>query len=229
MTESSELEQGTPEWKDARLGCTTASRIDDVMSKPRTKGSGETSGRKNYKAQLVLELLTGKPSKDDEFESWWMKRGRELEPDARSEYELRNGVMVQTCGFIVHPTIPRYGCSPDGLVGDSGMVQIKCLTRANHIECLTSGIPSDRIAQMICELSVTGREWNDFGSYHPEFPDSMKLYVRRLWRKDVLQQIEEMERAVRAFNEEVDAIYKSLQTSDDVQCQLEQSMRQVSA
>lgn len=226
MPDSSELEQGTQEWKDARLGFVTASRIHDVLSKPRKKGEKESAGRRNYKAQLALEIFSGKASKEDEYESWWMKRGRELEPDARSEYELQKGVMVQTCGFIVHPCIPRYGCSPDGLVGNDGLVQIKCFTRANHIDCLTSGIPSDRLAQMTCELSVNqGREWNDFGSYHPEFPGDTKLFVRRLWRKDVLPQIEEMEREVRLFNEEVDLIVKALKTSNDLQGQLEESLR----
>lgn len=222
---SVEMEQGTQEWKDARLGFATASRIGDLLSKPSKKGSAESSGRRNYKAQLALELFSGKASKEDEFENWWMRRGRELEPDARSEYELQKGVMVQTCGFIVHPSIPRYGCSPDGLIGNNGMVQIKCLTRANHIDCLTSGIPSDRIKQMTCELSVTGREWNDFASYHPEFPGASKLAVRRLWRKDVLADIEEMEREVRAFNEEVDAIVKTLKTANDLQGQLSESFR----
>lgn len=223
--ESSELEQGTQAWKDARLGFATASRIDDLLSKPGKRGSAESAGRRNYKAQLALEIFSGKASKEDEYENWWMKRGKELEPDARSEYELQKGVMVQTCGFIVHPSIPRYGCSPDGLIGNDGMVQIKCLTRANHIDCLTSGIPSDRIKQMICELSVTGREWNDFGSYHPEFPGNSKLTVRRLWRKDVLPEIEEMEREVRKFNEEVDVIVKALMTSNDMNGQLEESLK----
>jgi hypothetical protein len=223
--QSAELEQGTKEWKDARLGFATASRIHDVMSKPGKKGATESAGRRNYKAQLALELFAGKPSKDDDFENWWMKRGREMEPDARAEYEIQNGVMVQTCGFIAHPSIPRYGCSPDGLIGDAGMVQIKCLNRANHIECLTSGIPSDRLAQMICELSVTGREWNDFGSYHPEFPGTSKLYVRRMWRKDVLPQIEKMEREVLIFNEEVDVLFRAMQTSIDLKGQLEKSVR----
>jgi YqaJ-like recombinase protein len=223
-TNSSELEQGTQAWKDARLGFVTASRIDDVMSKPPKKGGKETSGRRNYKAQLALEIFSGKSSKEDEFENWWMKRGRELEPDARSEYEMRNGVMVQACGFIAHPSIPRYGCSPDGLIGDDGMVQIKCLTRANHMDCLTSGIPSERLKQMICELSVTGREWNDFGSYHPEYPGNTKMLVKRLWRKDVLDKIEEMEREVVIFNQEVDVLVNALRTNDDINAQLEKSL-----
>jgi hypothetical protein len=227
MADSSELEQGTQEWRDARLGFVTASRIDEVLSKPAKKGAGETSGRRNYKAQLALEIFAGKSSKEDEFENWWMKRGRELEPDARSEYEMREGVMVQTCGFLVHPTIPRYGCSPDGLIGDNGMVQIKCLSRANHIDCLTSGIPSERLKQMICELSVTGREWNDFGSYHPDFPGNTKMLVKRLWRKDVLDKIEEMEREVILVNQEVDVLVNALRTTSDLSGQLEKSLHVV--
>jgi len=224
MPDSSVLEQGTKEWRDARLGFVTASLIDKVMSKPPKKGDKETAGRRNYKAQLALEIFSGKSSKEDEFENWWMKRGRELEPDARSEYEMRNGVMVQTCGFIAHPSIPRYGCSPDGLIGEDGMVQIKCLSRANHMDCLTSGIPLDRLKQMICELSVTGRIWNDFGSYHPEFPGNAKLLVKRLLRQNVLDKIEEMEREVILFNQEVDVLVNALRTTGDLCGQLEKSL-----
>lgn len=223
--ETAELEQGTQEWKDARLGNITASRMHDVMTKPNRRGQGESSARRNYKAQLVCEILTGKLSKEDQIETWWMKRGKELEGDARSEYELRNGVMVQTGGFFKHPTIPRYGCSPDGLVGDVGLLQIKCFSRANHIECITSGIPGECRDQMISELSVfPDREWNDFASYHPEFPDDMKLFVKRIYRKDVLPEIEKMEAAAIELNAEVDAILLSLKTQSDLSGQLEASL-----
>jgi hypothetical protein len=227
--DSVDLEQGTQEWRDARLGFLTASRIHDVLTKPRKRGQEESSSRRNYKAQLVCEILSGKLSKDDQIETWWMKRGTELEPDARVEYEMRNGVMVQTCGFVQHPRIPRYGCSPDGLIGDDGLMQIKCLSRANHIECLTSGIPSELKEQMVAELSVTGRAWNDFVSYHPEFPDKMKLYVKRVYRKDELPLIEKMEAEAVIFNKEVDAMLAQLRQGDDLTAVLQESIAQVSA
>lgn len=209
--ETVDVEQGTKEWLEARLGFVTASRIHDVLTKPRTRGQEESSARRNYKAQIVCEILSGKLSKDDEIETWWMRRGKELEPDARSEYEMRTGVPVQTCGFVKHPSIPRYGCSPDGLVGEDGLIQIKCLNRANHIECLTSGIPTELEEQMISELAVcVDRKWNDFVSYHPEFPAEMRLFVKRVYRKEVLPIIEKMEAEVRLLNADVDLMVESL-------------------
>lgn len=222
--DSVDLEQGTKEWKESKLGYTSASRIHDVLSKPRKRGQEESSGRRNYKAKLIFEILSGKESKEDGVETWWTRRGEELEPDGRSEYELRNKVAVQTCGFIKHPSIPRYGCSPDGLVGDDGIIQIKCLNRANHLECLTSGIPTQYAAQMVCELSVTGRQWNDFVSYHPEAPDDLKLYVKRIWRKDVLHIIESMEAEVIKFTREIDETIASITKPKSLEAQLEASL-----
>jgi hypothetical protein len=215
--ETVDLEQGTQDWKDARAGFASASGIHNILSKPRKRGESESAGRKNYKAKIICEILSGKPTKEEEVETWWMKRGKELEGDARSEYEMINGVMVQTCGFVHHPLIQRYGCSPDGLVGSDGMVQIKCLNRANHMDCWTRGIPNDKQQQMTSELSVCRegsavghRIWNDFVSYHPDFPPHLRLYVKRIWRKDVVAEIEKMEAAVAEFNGEVDEIISHL-------------------
>jgi hypothetical protein len=226
--QTADLEQNTQEWKEARLGHVTASGIHDLLSKPRKRGQEESSGRRNYKAKLALEIISGKLSKEGDIETWWMKRGKELEGDARTEYEIRTGFPVTQCGFLTHPEIERFGCSPDGLVGEDGMTQIKCLNRANHIECLTSGIPSDHEEQMICELAVcVDKKWNDFASYHPEFPGDLKLYVKRIHRKDVLPQIEAIQKAVIEFNKEVDAVVLAMRTRANLGGQLEASIHQV--
>jgi hypothetical protein len=222
--DSSELKQNTPEWFAARLGHVTASCVSSVLAKSQKKGA-KSSMRESYKWKLALEIVSGKSSEDDEVDTYWMRRGRELEPDARTEYELRTPEPVTTCGFLKHATIPRYGCSPDLLVGDKGMGQVKCLNRQNHGECWASGIPSKNRQQMICELSVTGREYNDFISYHPEFPEHLKLYVKRIWRKDVLAEIEEMEAAVIVFNAEVDETIRHLPKAETLEQQLEASVK----
>lgn len=224
--DSVDLQQNTPEWFAAKLGHTSASGIHNVLARPKKKGE-KSSMREGYKWKLALEIVSGKSSEEDEIDTFWMRRGLKLEPDARTEYELRTPEMVTTCGFVKHATIPRYGCSPDLMVGEKGIGQIKCLNRQNHGECWSSGIPAKFRQQMICELSVTGREFNDFISYHPEFPDHLKLYVKRVWRKDVLAEIEEMEAAVVVFNAEVEETIRHLPKADSLEQQLVASIAAV--
>jgi putative phage-type endonuclease len=204
MTEN--LQQGAKEWRDARLGKVTASRIADILAKP-LKGRKESSARRNYRAELVSQILTGKQR--EEFQSWEMKRGIELEPLARTEYEIQKGVMVDTVGFVPHPRIVRAGASPDGLVGDDGLVQFKCPKTATHIDWRIAGIvPTEHRAQMQFEMACTGRQWNDFVSYTDELPDDLCLFVIRLNRDDVA--IKESELAVEELLSEVDAMIADL-------------------
>lgn len=221
--DSSELKQGTPEWKTAKLGCTSASNIHCVLAKPKRKGE-KSSMREDYKWQLALEIVSGKSSEEDEVDTFWMRRGRALEPDARTEYELRVSEPIQTCGFITHPSIARYGCSPDALVGEKGLAQIKCQSRRYHGDCWQKGIPAKYREQMICELSVTGREFNDFVSYHPEFPEHLMLFVKRIWRKEVLAEIQELEDAVLVFTAEVNETIRHLPRNETLEQTLKASL-----
>ena len=125
------VEQGTPEWHQLRLGKVTASRVSDVLAKIKT---GESASRKNYRAELVVQRLTGLPS--ESFTNAAMEWGTATEPMARIAYEIAKEVLVEQVGFIEHPTIAMFGCSPDGLVHD-GMIEIKCPNSATHIEYLT--------------------------------------------------------------------------------------------
>jgi len=187
-------EQGTQEWRDERSGKITASRIDDVLTKPR-KGQKDSAVRSNYRAQLICEILTGKAI-EEQFQSWDMKRGVELEPIARAEYELRMAVVVDTVGFVAHPSISRAGASPDGLVGTSGLVQFKCVKTAKHLDWLMAQIvPTEHRGQMYFEMACTGRQWSDFVSYEPNLPEEFQLFVARLRRDDV--EIAEIEGEVR--------------------------------
>lgn len=194
------MEQGTPEWFNSRLGKVTASRVADVLA---TIKSGESASRRNYRMQLVCERLTGK--KEETFTNAHMERGIELEPIARSLYEMDSGLFVKEIAFVEHPTIEMAGCSPDGLVSEDGLIEIKCPTVANHIESITGKpvgtVPSKYIPQIQFQLACTGRAWCDFVSFNNELPEHLQLFVKRVHRDD--EYIANMEKEVTAFLNEV--------------------------
>ena len=172
-------EQGTPEWLQERCGKVTASRIADVMSSGRGKEPSAT--RKNYMAQLLTERLTGTVA--ESYTNAAMQWGTETEPQARAMYELQTGLDVVEVGFVPHPTIESCGASPDGLVGDTGLVEIKCPNTATHIETLR-GAAIDRkyLLQMHWQMICCGRGWCDFVSFDPRLPLEMQIHIRRVER-----------------------------------------------
>lgn len=199
--------QGSDEWRMARLGKVTASRIGDVMAKGR---SGQPSAtRANYLAELVTERLTGIPTEG--FRNAVMERGTEIEPEARAAYAFALGVAVEECGFCPHPTMADTGASPDGRVGASGLVQFKCPNTATHIASIMTGkIDRHYILQMQWEMACDNRGWCDFASYDPRLPEPMQLYVKRIGRDET--QIEEIAAEVTAFLSEVAATVTALRT-----------------
>lgn len=198
------MQQGTDEWFEARAGKLTASRMADVLAKIKT---GESASRSNYKLELVCERMTG--LKESSFTNSHMERGVELEPIARSLYEIKKNVLVNEVGFIDHPVIAMSGASPDGLVGDDGQIEIKCPTPANHINTVLSGkSPSKYYAQMQWQLACTGRKWCDFISYCPAVGDNLEMFIVRVNRDDQYIQILEIE-AVK-FLSEVDEMLNLL-------------------
>lgn len=191
--------QGTPEWHTARLGRLTASRVHDALAKTKT---GWGAGRANTMATLIAERLTGEPA--DSFSNAAMAWGTEKEPEARAAYAFRNDIDVLEIGFVCHPTIDMSGCSPDGLVGGDGLVEIKAPNTATHLDTLLGqGVPAKYVSQIQWQLACTGRAWCDFASYDPRLPESMRLFVQRVSRDDAM--IAEMEREVRVFLAELDA------------------------
>ncbi len=169
-------EQGTAEWKAVRAGKVTASRIADVMAKIKT---GEAKTRLDYKIQILSERLTGVPA-DDGYVNAAMQWGTEQEPFARAAYEIANDVMVEQIGFVMHPEIPLAGCSPDGLVGEDGLIEIKCPKSSTHLQyLLAKKVPAEYVPQMCWQLACTGREWCDFVSYDPRMPENLQLFVVR--------------------------------------------------
>jgi putative phage-type endonuclease len=191
-------EQRTDDWFSDRLGCVTASKVADVMA--RTK-SGYGAARANYMAQLVAERLTG--TREEGYCNAAMQRGIDLEPQARAQYEFHTGLTVTETGFERHPTIENCGASPDGLVGEDGLVEIKVPNTATHIATLRGGKIDDRyIKQMHLQMLCTGRKWCDFVSFDDRLPEEMQLHIQRVDLDEELAA--EMEAEVTKFLSELD-------------------------
>lgn len=191
MTE--EIIQGSDAWKALRLGKVTASRVADVVAKTK---SGPAASRANYAAQLIAERLTQTVA--ESYTNAAMQHGTETEPEARSAYEFYQGVTVTEIAFVAHPTINQAGCSPDGLVGDDGLVEIKCPNTATHLETLLGQVvPGKYDTQIQFQLACTGRKYCDFVSYDPRMPENMRLFIKRVERND--ERILELETEVAAF------------------------------
>jgi putative phage-type endonuclease len=169
-------EQRSTEWFEARMGCVTASRTADVMAKTK---SGYAASRANYMAELICERLTGE--RQGGFSSAAMQWGTETEPQARMAYEIMTGATVVETGFVLHPEIAGFGASPDGLIGEDGLIEIKCPNTATHIETLLNDkVPGKYITQMHVQMLCTGRAWCDFVSFDPRLPVDMQMFVRRV-------------------------------------------------
>ena len=190
------MDQGTDEWFAIRVGKVTASRVADVIAKTK---SGYSASRDNYMAQLVCERLTGQ--KGESFTNAAMQHGTETEPLARAAYEALRDVLVDEVGFVPHPSIHMAGASPDGLVGDNGLLEIKCPNTATHIETLLSeSVPTKYYTQMQFQLACTGREWCDFVSFDNRLPQELQLFVKRVPRDSMYIRLMEDE-IVKFLNE----------------------------
>jgi YqaJ-like viral recombinase domain len=197
-------EQGSELWLQARCGIVTASRCADVIA---TTKKGEGAARRDYRSELMVEILTGQPY--PRYVSQEMQWGIDQEPFARAAYELQRDLLVETCGFILHQDIARFGASPDGLVGDDGLIQIKCPTTRTHLGWMLAGkVPVEHCWQMMGEMSCTGRAWCDFVSFDPRLPQHLQLFVRRFERNDSL--IEQLETEVVHFNGEIEEVLAAL-------------------
>ncbi len=186
-------EQGSDEWHKARLGRATASQFDKVMATG--KNGYQLAGYKNYRAELVLERLTGQAA--EFYTNAAMQWGTETEPLARLRYALTSGNSVEECGFFAHDTLMA-GASPDGLIGDDGILEIKCPMTATHIETLhTKEIPRQYYWQVMGQLWITGRKWADFVSFDPRLPDNAAMFVTRIQRDE--EDIEDLEDMVARF------------------------------
>lgn len=194
-------DQRTEGWILDRLGCVTASCVGQVM----TKGGGAT--RKNYMMKLLCERLTG--NREESYQNAAMQRGTDLEAIARSAYEIDQGVMTVETGFVLHPTILGFGASPDGLVSNDGLVEIKVPNTATHVNFLQgASIDKAYIWQMQAQMACTGRKWCDFVSFDDRLPEAMQYKCVRI-EIDMDQQ-REMLTEISRFLAELDDLQQSL-------------------
>lgn len=152
--------QRSPEWYAVRAGKVTASRVADVVARTR---SGWSANRTGYMNQLLVERLgaNGTPGPISAAMQW----GIDHEGDARLAYQLWADVEVHECGFIDHPTVTMSGASPDGTIGDDGLVEFKCPSTTTHVTTLIEQhIPERYLLQTLWQMSCTQRHWCDFVS-----------------------------------------------------------------
>ena len=178
-----EMDQGTQEWLEARLGCPSGSGFSKLI----TASGTPSSSAESYINDLIAELITGESTPFHVTE--WMQRGTELEPFARMNYELETDSEVTEVGFCMHDIL-CCGVSPDGLIGDDGGIEIKCPKPSTHVKYLRNGkLPSEYKAQVMGCLWITGREWWDFMSYHPQMPN---LLIRVHRDEEYINQLERL-------------------------------------
>lgn len=199
--------QGTPEWLTLRAGKFTGSRFADLMAVTR---SGPSASRANLIVAVALEILTGEP--EQTYQNDAMRRGTELEPFARGAYEAHTGELVEQVAFVTHPTMPYVGVSPDGLLGDDGLIEIKCpASQAKHLAALRDGAHANEYRwQIQGQLWVTDRQWCDAVSYDPRFPEGLQLAIRRVERDE--KAIKDLQDACIAGHVEVQAIVAELRS-----------------
>lgn len=193
-------EQRTSTWFAVRWGVATASRFADIIAVG-AKGQPLAS-RVNYLSELVTERLTPPPTEDDGYKNSAMAWGIDNEELARLAYELRTDNTVEDAFFEKHKKL-QAGASPDGYVGEVGLIEIKCPNTATHIATLKAGkVPSQYVPQIQGQLWITGRNWCDFISYDPRLPDNAQMFIKRVERDDEF--IKKLETSVSDFLKEVD-------------------------
>ena len=191
------MEQRSSEWFATRCGKVTASRVADILATTKT---GVSASRQNYLIELAIQRVTGVV--EQSYTNAAMQHGIAFEGQARAAYEVATNTFVDQIAFVDHPTIAWYGASPDGLINTDGMCEIKCMQPKGHWEVIKSNeIPKNYWIQQQVQLSVTGRDWNDYVGFSPVMPERSKLFIKRTFRDDKF--IAEMEDKVKQFLEEV--------------------------
>jgi putative phage-type endonuclease len=174
------FEQGSEEWLTARLGVATASNFDKII----TSIGKESATLPKFALELATEKLLIEP--EETYKNDAMRRGNELEPLARQAYQEFNLELVEQVGFMIS-NCGNYGYSPDGLVGNDGLIEIKCPQATTHAKYLLDDkLPTDYVQQVQGGLFVSGRKWCDFVSFHPNFVEGKQLFVKRVFRNDEL-------------------------------------------
>ena len=201
-----DCEQLGAEWHQLHLGRATASHAADILNF--TLKGDEGSKRRDYRAQKVAEILTGQLQSEG-YVSPEMQWGIDHEGDARRAYALGKGLFVEQIGFVIGNN-DRTGCSPDGLVGRDGLLEVKCPKTSTHLKWMFDAripdeyLPQCRFALMVCQ----DRQWVDFVSYDPRLPLRYRMFTVRLMREDA--ECPAMMAAADRFLEDVDATIEKL-------------------
>lgn len=197
-----DIEQGTPEWLNLRLGLITCSQIDVI----RVDGVGA----QDYVNALAYERITGESSSVFNGNQW-TERGHELEPIARELYQEKTGLSVYEIAFVKNK---GFGYSPDGLILRPttapedrcvfwGAIEIKAKQPAEQIKILRSNeIPKKHLDQLHGGLLCAELEWIDFVSYCPNLP----IFIKRLWRKDCIEQLDKLNILIDKYNQLVETV-----------------------
>jgi putative phage-type endonuclease len=189
-------QQGSEEWYKIRLGCVTATGFSQVLNKK--------TGRKTYTMKLLAERMTG--VWDEAYHNKFMDDGIEREPFARQQYEITTGDKVQQVGFV--KSDEETGVSPDGFVGDDGMIEIKCPLASTHCKYIIDNrLPAVYRPQVQGQLWICGRQWVDFVSYNP-YMRAQKLWWVRVGRDE--EYIKELAKETKKFLAELRELEKSI-------------------
>lgn len=201
--------QRSVEWRMARCGYVTASKVGDII---RTNKNGKHSAdRANYFDLIVAERMTGQPQDWKEIRS--LEERSKLEPEARAWYSLMTGNDVDEIGFVKHPTIPFGGCSPDGTIRKTGGLEIKCLDAKNHVKLFSDStrdaVLLEYLPQVHFNMACTGRKWWDLISYNKTMREERMRMFRLTIKRDE-DMIARLEEAVMVFLAEVDRQVEAL-------------------
>lgn len=198
--------QGSPEWLRSRIGIVSASRFKDVLTEPKSKADKEAGNlsvtSETYLYELVSMILTDEAPNFSSAATDW---GHENEPLARLEYSMMTDNNVEEAGIFFHDN-RKAGASPDGLVDDNGMVEIKCpFNTVNHVRTVVAGdMPKEHMPQVQGNLWINGREWCDFISFDPRIEGDGRLFIKRIYRDETY--IKNIERRVLAFIQKLDFV-----------------------
>lgn len=197
------MAQGSDEWKQLRLGKITASRLSDVMASGRSGAPSKT--RQSYMLQLAAEILTGEA--EDSFSNKYMDWGNVCEPQARSMYEFDSGNVVEEVAFVI--ASDRFGVSPDGMVGQDGLLEIKCPKTTTQIDRFITGkFPTEYKAQVQGQLLATERTWCDFVSFDPRISGPAQYFIIRVERDE--DYIIELQTKIDTFTDELNNLLELL-------------------
>jgi putative phage-type endonuclease len=197
--------QGSGAWFNSRTGKVTASRMAAAMSF--LKSGAEASERRKLKIEILAERLTGDIV--PKYQTTEMAWGIEQEPAAKEAFEAHTGLLIKDLPFVDHPRIENCGASPDGLVSDGALIEIKCPSTGKHIEYLLADVvPEEYKPQMILQAACMGKSEIYFVSYDPRLPEKQSLFIKKY--QPTKEETEKIENAAVKFLEEVDEMFEKL-------------------